>query len=302
MSIGNIKKSVINIFVFFFLAIGLSLQFKSDGNVIGYLNSGLYVVQLFSIISALIYLFLWRRVSLGRETTSRKVWSIIISIALATTICIGRVSETYKSVNILFTAKGLAFGIWNITAYSLLLFVLINYLYNWLFERLNYKDSIFLGSKLKAWVLYAAIIILLWSIILFVFYPGIWGWDGMDQMNQFFATKSDGRQFYLTNHHPYFTTVIMGNLFKLGLSVSTNFGLFLISIINVCLFAGAISYITVIVSSVIGKKTALWLYIFFALFPIFPVWAVVIDKTAYFLESYILFTSELLFCWSQLKD
>lgn len=302
MNIEKIKKSLIYIFTFFFLSIGLSLQFKTSGSIKNYLNSGLYVIQIFSIIASLFCLALGNKIISERKIKSRKIWSIIISIVLAAIICIGRIDETYKSINILYSGKGLFFSFWNITAYSVLMFVVINWLYDWLFKRLDYDDSFFTGSNLKAWALYAVIVIILWSFVLFIFYPGIWGWDGMDQINQFFAMKSDGRQFYLTNHHPYFTTVVMGFLFKLGLSVSTNFGIFLICFINICLFAGIISYLTLLISSLIGKKVALWVYVFFTVFPIFPVWAVVVDKTAYFLESYILFISELLYCWSHLRD
>lgn len=302
MTVESLKRNVIYIISFLFLAIGLSLQFKSSGSISNYLNSGSYVIQIFSILAALFCLFNGEKIFFEKRTKSRNAWSIIMSIVLAITVCLGRINETYKSISVLYTAKGLIFGIWNIAAFSIFLFLMINSLYIWLFLQVKYHDLASSSAVLKTWFLYTIVIILLWCLLLIIYYPGIWGWDGMDQINQFFAMKSDGRQFYLTNHHPYLTTVIMAHLFKLGLHVSVNFGVFLIVIVNICLLACSISFLTITIRTIIGKKTAFSLFMFFVAFPIFPMWAIVVDKTAYFLAAYVFFIAELLICWSKISN
>ena len=65
--------------------------------------------------------------------------------------------------------------------------------------------------------------ILCWLPYLVIFYPGSVPYDGYLQLNMFYGIDP------ATNHHPWFSTLVMGSLHWIGGHVSDNFGVLWLS-------------------------------------------------------------------------
>lgn len=172
----------------------------------------------------------------------------------------------------------------------MLLVILFFYLdgYTANFSKVNKKS-------IKLWAAYVMGMLIIWIPMMIILYPGILGWDGADQINQFFGAKSGELQFYLTNHHPYFTTVILGSLWRVGnFFGKTNYTVFFVVFVLCVTFIGCLNYLVVVIRKYYGQTASNILYIFFCMFPIFPFWALTLDKTIIFLAFFTLFFTSLL--------
>lgn len=180
------------------------------------------------------------------------------------------------------------------TSNSFLIYMLLVILFYYLNE---YGVNVHSNNKssIKLWAVYVAGMLIVWIPMMVILYPGVLGWDGADQINQFFGAKSGELQFYLTNHHPYFTTIILGNLWRVGsLLGKANYTVFFVAIVLCVVFIGCLNYLIVVIRKYYGQNASNILYIFFCLFPIFPFWALTLDKTIIFLIAFTLFLTSLL--------
>lgn len=162
----------------------------------------------------------------------------------------------------------------------------------------NYEIPLVRNNKTvwKSWLIYDILMILFWLPMITILYPGVFGWDGMDQVNQFFHAKSGNLTFYLTNHHPYVTTLIIGNLYKIGLMMFHNVNntvTFVVLILGI-FFIFSLNYLVVTIRKYYGNQVANYLFLFFCVFPVFSFWAMTIDKTVIFLSVFSLFVAELI--------
>ena len=84
----------------------------------------------------------------------------------------------------------------------------------------------------KVW----ALLLIFWAPYVMLAFPGVVGWDGADQLNAFFQVDMPkqaihfygtnynfpNQQFYLTNHHPFMSSLFLATLFSLGKTVFQN--------------------------------------------------------------------------------
>ena len=296
MEVKTIRKHIYYIVLFVFLSLGMSLQFNNSG----YFQSENYLIQVVSLVQSSFCILFLIKTEINKISMPDKIWTVFISAVLSISIGLGRIEENFKSISNIFTVKGLFLFIWLVLAYTVFFSVIIQYA-----GKLVYSKSIVINSKqpksnLKTWFLYMVVASLVWFLILFIFSPGIWGWDGMDQINQFYSAPFGTKKFYLTNHHPYLTTVLIGNLFNIGWRVTKNpnIGVLIVTVLNIVAMTSVISYLVLTLNRLINKRYALWVYMFFVFFPIFPMWSITVDKTIYFMAGYVLFICELLWCYA----
>ncbi|WEV54950.1 DUF6020 family protein [Leuconostocaceae bacterium ESL0723] len=158
------------------------------------------------------------------------------------------------------------------------------------------------------------ILILAWLPYVLVTWPGVLSWDGADQLNAYFQVamppqdihfygidyNGTQQQFYLTNHHPWFTSLVLGSAFKIGQQWFGGLagGLATIVVLNTTLLVTALSRLAI----QIFRYAKLWGWLtllLFALLPTFPIMAVNVNKTALAVAVFAFFVSALLRLWQQ---
>lgn len=109
------------------------------------------------------------------------------------------------------------------------------------------------------------LILLLWLPHMIIFYPGGAGWDAINQVNQYAGSVP------LTNHHPVFSTYLMGIIIGVGQKIlDDNFGMFLYNILQSILAAAIFSYgINILRKTGANLKLRFIATIFYGLLPLF---------------------------------
>ena len=137
------------------------------------------------------------------------------------------------------------------------------------------------------------VIYLCWLPYLILTYPGVIWYDTQQQLQQFFGIPNVfGDGTHLSDHHPVFDTVIFGSFVKFGnLIGSGNAGVFLYAIVQSLITASTLA-LTVLYLRRIGVPRQLCkaAMLFFALFPIFPMYSSAMVKDAVFLPYFLLFS------------
>ncbi|WP_146143622.1 DUF6020 family protein [Bifidobacterium callitrichos] len=137
------------------------------------------------------------------------------------------------------------------------------------------------------------VIYLCWLPYLILTYPGVIWYDTQQQLQQFFGIPNVfGDGSHLSDHHPVFDTLIFGSFVKFGhLIGSGNAGVFLYAIVQSLITASVLA-LTVLYLRRIGVPRQLCkaTMLFFALFPIFPMYSSAMAKDAVFLPYFLLFS------------
>ncbi|WP_439425536.1 DUF6020 family protein [Oenococcus alcoholitolerans] len=230
---------------------------------------------------------------LNKNIVDKKILIVTSSIFSFFTLLGESISNT-NSLELLFASKTtffisfLFFVSFDIFIYYLIsLFFLIRnrLLSSNIFEKKFYTPNFFIT---------VLIILLFWSPIIIFILPSTIGYDGARQINEFFRVSIPQLDFryFPTNHHPWFSTLIMGGIFKTGLFLfKTNTGAFYFHSIVLIIFS-SVSYSFLInsVKKIINNSWLTWLLIiFFGLEPRFASYSVTFDKTGWFLASSALF-------------
>lgn len=149
----------------------------------------------------------------------------------------------------------------------------------------------------------AAVFFVCWLPYFILLYPGVSNWDVAAEIAQWFHIRIEfilnmsavrGPEIYITNHHPFFDTVIFGSFVKAGLKLfgSAQAGVALYSVCQTAVMA--ILYAAVIVYLEDRKQAKiLCLKVFVAAFPLFGVYSVSMLKDTLFALS-VLFASFML--------
>ena len=270
---------------------GLSINFKliENTNNIEYLVERFkvtdLVIEIVIIIISIFSIILFH--SMTPVKVNAKIIYLVIANIYSSFIIVGLALSNSGSIYLIFNSP--LNIVLSLYFYLTILFVIYNFLY-WIYSKfivLSPKKEVLLFRSIKIWFLFFIGLCICWVPMFLLLYPGIWGWDGMDQINQFYSATSGEIKFYLTNHHPYTTTVIMGNLFNIGLKLfrNTNNAILLIIIFNNIYLISSFSYLLYIISRYCNKRYSKYLFFFFAFFPIFSFWANTVDKTCYFLGA-----------------
>ena len=130
----------------------------------------------------------------------------------------------------------------------------------------------------------AALILALWSPYLLLCYPGSVPYDGIYQL-----TMALGYQ-PLTSAHPVFSTLILGTLFRLGASVSDNFGVFLAVLTQSAFSAAVYGYVAAWVADRLTCRAVRpALIVYFGVLPQWGAWAQTFGKDTFYYAAFALF-------------
>ena len=122
-----------------------------------------------------------------------------------------------------------------------------------------------------------AVLAVCWLPYLALCYPGSLTYDAQWQLGQFFG------QTEATNHHPWFSTLLMGWIVGLGQIWSLNVGIFLYVLFQSAVCAAVFGAICVQVQVLTGRKLAFWLaLLYYALVPSWGAYAQMVVKDTIF--------------------
>lgn len=194
-------------------------------------------------------------------------------------------------------------------------FILFNLLINKLFDITSHKifenhnkfkklDFVFNKHPFLSSLL---IMLICWLPYIIAFYPAILSPDPSNQIKQYFNIKTHYNEsvvmldenVLITNHHPVFHTLLLGGSVYLGkMSGSVNLGLFIYSIIQITILISTLAFTIKYMKKL---NTPLWLrlctLIFYALVPVFPLYAMSAVKDTIFgslIILYIIFIFDLI--------
>ncbi|WP_270273806.1 DUF6020 family protein [Bifidobacterium dentium] len=223
----------------------------------------------------------------------------LIILALICGFMAALVNTLRVSQHLVFTGRCIWFTV--ITFCLFIILVLLGeYLIAWLSKEPKSSKPVFEKLRLlfsfkwgwRQFILVAAVILLCWMPYLLLTYPGIIWYDTGQQLMQWFGlpnTFTDGSHW--SDHHPVFDTLFFGIFAELGKFVgSVDRGLFLCSVTLAVL--STTSFTTVIVYC--RRLGARWRIcftsmLFFALFPVIPMFSMSLVKDSVFVPFFIWF-------------
>ena len=237
------------------------------------------------------------------------VISSVIALLVAITEMIGYSfdkSDSFKfifySTFVLIRAVFYCFGVF------VFVFCLTNLFYTFL-DKAGIFDSapsnVISDMSSKKLLKNAAIIFVCWLPYLILLYPGTASSDTSTQILMFLdyhnpfiddqlkLSAVTGPDIHITNHHPYFTSVIFGLFAKIGLGLfgNINVGIVLYSVFQMLCFSIEYSvFIRYFHRIGLKDKGCKGLLIVFALFPFFPMMAICMVKDTLFALTYIPFS------------
>lgn len=222
-----------------------------------------------------------------------KIMPFINASMLSMFLVVGKIYDKAGTITILGNWSVLVKTLIYFGSLSFLLYLLIDYIYealeskkiqktekkkNKALEFIFYKHP-FLSISLGA--------LGLSLFYLFFFYPGTVAFDGVWQLNSYF------KNWEWNNHHPALLSMVMGNLFKLGVGLKdANLGIFLYIIIQVVINSLVMGYVFRVMNKI---DTPLLLRVLSAIFFLgFPFWTInsitYIKDTIYYLVILFTFT------------
>lgn len=194
--------------------------------------------------------------------------ALFLSILYALFILMGKAIKNTGTIDILFSS--LKKSLINIIFFLLLtslFYIIIIFLFSKLDKKKNNKtnklyDLIFSNNSFSKLFI---IFFILGLPIVIIYFPGPLQWDGLRQLNYYFDLIP------WTNHHPAFSTLVMGLFMKLGrLFGSDTLGVFFFNITEYILSCMTFAYMLTFMHK---YKAPRWLIIFsFCFFGLNPIW------------------------------
>lgn len=170
--------------------------------------------------------------------------------------------------------------------YGALFYCAILFLERWL-RRVaseNKNDRLENGRFYKTKV--GSFLLLCWLPYLIAFYPGTTLYDAGTMLEQFYGYRE------LTNHHPYFQILLLGNFVKAGDYFGSGAaGMFVYVLIQAGAFIAVLSYMMGLLKDLgVGKKIRRALVFIYAFLPVFPLYAISVGKNINFAIVILLLT------------
>ena len=159
-----------------------------------------------------------------------------------------------------------------------------------------------LKNKRNIFFKFALVIFVCWIPYFVILSPGALGMDTRDQLAQvtgnidiamsYKSIISDPEVTLINNHHPVFHTLLLGAFLKLGeLAGSYFFGIELYCICQSIAFCSVLSYCLIKLKQYgLSKSLSRLVLIFFALFPLFPLWSMATFKDIPFAIVFLFLT------------
>ena len=224
---------------------------------------------------------------------------IFVSILFALLLLLGQSLDATNSLTTLYLPfSNLLITFYRLAALAIFFFLVIRVLLLVIDQLFCWDDIAF--ARLPSWF-FPLIIFVCWLPFFLVFFPGAIPTDTSRQLAQLFGTGNT----ILDNHFPFFTSLIFGGIYKLGMLFSDNgvVSVALLSIFQMILGACIFGTITEWVKRLGAPK---WLVIFsacfFGLIPIIPAHAVTISKDYLHACIFALFALEILLYCRRTKE
>lgn len=156
------------------------------------------------------------------------------------------------------------------------------------------------SDKKSVWTM-AIVLFIAWLPYLIIFYPGVSNYDTANQINDFFNGTSampfgfvegqEGISYFLNDHHPVFTTLVMVPFVALGRLVGyPNFGMLLYVVLQMALtafsFAVMIGFLDKIKCSYVIRKVS---FLFLTFMPFIPLHAICMLKDCLYAAIFVLY-------------
>lgn len=134
------------------------------------------------------------------------------------------------------------------------------------------------------WLPYFIFIVISWLPYLFVYFPGSVPHDGMYQLSMWFGYDP------MSNHHPWLISALFGVLMGIGRQWSDNAGVFLIVFVQALTCAWIYGYLCARIRQYAGRTAGLMSALFFALLPVWGMYAATVIKDTWFAAVFALYT------------
>ena len=147
------------------------------------------------------------------------------------------------------------------------------------------------------------VLFLVYSIYLIIFYPGIINYDNANQIKEVLGMHTRyldsivviNEDITLTNFNPILHTLLLGNLFKIGVNIgNVNLGLFLYSFLQMIAVVGILSYaLKFLHDEGVKSKYLLGILLIYVIVPYFPLYAITCVKDTLFTMFVLLYVIKL---------
>ncbi len=273
------------------------------------INKDVFISVLIFILS---YVFLKKRYNDDITSHKKSVITTILSIMISVCMIVGESYAKTNSWDLIFDGFIQMFKFFiKFIGYYIIIKVLIDYLFNKVFERINFHKKSsnvifnFIFEK-HSFIIPLLIILICWMPYFISFYPGMLVPDSCNQIKQFYgmdisknsstnSTNLIDENVKITNHHSVAHTVTIGLCMKAGqLIKNDNLGVFLCTIIQASIFITALSYSIYFMGKInVNNKLRAFTLAIYAILPIFPLYAIEITKDTIFVSLLIFYIIQL---------
>lgn len=148
------------------------------------------------------------------------------------------------------------------------------------------------GYGIRIYAIITAVILVCWLPYYLTFLPGNIGTDVFEEVNMCLGNIP------WTNHHPVFFTMLLSAVIKLTGGGNLNLALGIFTTVQMIIFAMTLTYIATWIrrktsDSVVGRRASIVSILFFAVCPVFPMFAMYISKDVLFSCAMVMLTLSL---------
>lgn len=253
-------------------------------------------IQVFLII---ILFVVFNKLYKNETILKKDKWFYIFSVLFSIIMLVGNSFNHTSNFTYLYNGIGnIIFTIISFIGYFILFMYLFSYGYYFLKKKNISKKAISLLDN-HPFISTFIILFLFYLIYMVAFYPAILSPDPSNQIKQFFGLETKyldsvivtAPSVYFTNHHPIFHTLLLGGCIKLGLLFSNfNLGLFFYTLLQTITLISVLSYTICYMKKLnMSFVYRFFILMFYALTPVFPLYAMSTVKDTFFTCFIILY-------------
>lgn len=215
----------------------------------------------------------------------------LIALVFAINIIIGVNFKEYNGFDYIFESAGnLCKTGLTVTIYTILFGALLLGIYTYL-----QRHHCVMKKQLSQWkVIGISYIFLLicYMPYLYIYFPGSINIDSVHQLAMYFGYRE------MTNHHPYFATVLMGTFVKIGMKLGNSaIGLFLYVLMQMFALAFAFAYsLGMMIKWKLSEKVVVGCFLFYGLMPFWGGYIQLMIKDTLYTVMIVLFVTIYLDC------
>lgn len=226
-------------------------------------------------------------------------WFYLFSVLFSMIMLIGNSFNHTRDFTYLYESIwNVLFSCFSFVGYFILFWYLLSHGYH-LLKKEEKSSKVIEVLEKHPFISAFVILFICYLIYMIAFYPAILSPDPSNQIKQFFGLETKyldsvivtDPNVYFTNHHPIFHTLLLGGCIKLGLLFSNfNLGLFFYTLLQTITLISVLSYTICYMKKInISFRTRLFVLLFYALTPVFPLYAMSTVKDTFFTCFIILY-------------